>query len=162
MVSVNPTHFKHWGTFITTPIATAAKGVVNLKVEIDNKTAGDYKLQIEIADASGKVVKTAESTKNIAANTTGLFSQDIEIANRKIMESGNVSFIYGYNQIVFRKTLIDNQTIPFGIRKAEFIAETGFWLNGKNIKLYGVCLHHDGGLLERQFLWAFGKNASKS
>lgn len=145
LVSVNATHFKHWGTFITTPIATAAKGVLNLKVEIDNKTAADYKLQIEIADASGKVVKTVESTKNIAANTTGLFSQDIEITNPKLWNVETPNLYTATTKLYSGKTLIDNQTIPFGIRKAEFIAETGFWLNGKNFKLKGVCLHHDGG-----------------
>ena len=146
LVSVNPTHFKHWGTFITTPIATVAKGVVNFKVEIDNKaTAGDYKLKIEIVDASGKVVKTAESVKNISANGTAVFSQDVEIASPKLWSLETPNLYTATTKLYSGKTLIDNQTIPFGIKKAEFIAETGFWLNGKNIKLKGVCLHHDGG-----------------
>ena len=146
LVSVNQTHLKHWGTFITTPIATASKGVVNLKVEIDNKaSAGDYKLKIEIADATGKVVKTAEITKNIAANVNGLFSQDIEISNPKLWNVETPNLYTATTKLYSGKTLIDNQTTTFGIKKSEFIAETGFWLNGKNIKLYGVCLHHDGG-----------------
>jgi len=146
LVSVNPTHFKHWGTFITTPIATVTKGVVNFKVEIDNKaTAGDYKLKIEIVDASGKVVKTAESVKNISANGTAVFSQDVEIASPKLWSLETPNLYTATTKLYSGKTLIDNQTIPFGIKKAEFIAETGFWLNGKNIKLKGVCLHHDGG-----------------
>ena len=33
----------------------------------------------------------------------------------------------------------------FGIRDAHFEADTGFWLNGKNFKIYGVALHADGG-----------------
>lgn len=146
LVSVNATHLKHWGTFITTPIATASKGVVNLKVEIDNKAAaGDYKLQIEIADATGKVVKTAESVKNIAANGTVLFSHDIEISNPKLWNLETPNLYTATTRLYSGKTLIDNQTTTFGIKKSEFIAESGFWLNGKNIKLKGVCLHHDGG-----------------
>ncbi len=39
----------------------------------------------------------------------------------------------------------DTETVPFGIRTAEFKADTGFWLNGENIKLKGVALHADGG-----------------
>lgn len=146
LVSVNATHLKHWGTFITTPIATASKGVVNLKVEIDNKAAaGDYKLQIEIADATGKVVKTAESVKNITANGSALFSQDIEISNPKLWNLETPNLYTATTRLYSGKTLIDNQTIPFGIKKSEFIAKSGFWLNGKNLKLKGVCLHHDGG-----------------
>jgi beta-galactosidase len=40
---------------------------------------------------------------------------------------------------------LDDEIIPFGIRDARFEADTGFWLNGKNIKIKGVCLHGDGG-----------------
>ena len=44
------------------------------------------------------------------------------------------------------KTL-DDEKITFGIRQAEFKADSGFWLNGRNIKIKGVCLHNDmGGL----------------
>jgi len=39
----------------------------------------------------------------------------------------------------------DRETIVFGIRDAHFESATGFWLNGKNIKIKGVCVHHDGG-----------------
>ena len=41
--------------------------------------------------------------------------------------------------------LLDDETVPFGIREARFDADTGFWLNGKNLKIKGVCLHGDGG-----------------
>lgn len=35
----------------------------------------------------------------------------------------------------------------FGIRKAEFTEENGFFLNGKRTEIKGVCLHHDFGML---------------
>lgn len=146
LVSVNPNHFKHWGTFITTPIATVTKGVVKLEVEIENKgLSGDYKLQIDIIDNKGKLVKTVESQKNIGANSTGLFTQEIAISNPKLWNIDEPNLYTATTKLYSGKTLIDNQSTPFGIKKAEFIAESGFWLNGKNIKLYGVCLHHDGG-----------------
>ena len=40
---------------------------------------------------------------------------------------------------------VDSEIATFGIRDARFEAPTGFWLNGRNIKMKGVCLHHDGG-----------------
>src|ERR1019366_7553796 len=43
------------------------------------------------------------------------------------------------------KGLLDEEAISFGIREARFDADTGFWLNGKNLKIKGVCLHGDGG-----------------
>ena len=43
--------------------------------------------------------------------------------------------------------LADEVSTMFGFREARFEAESGFWLNGKNIKLKGVCLHQDAGSL---------------
>ena len=52
----------------------------------------------------------------------------------------------GYETNGFEQGNIVNDIItPFGIRDAHFEADTGFWLNGKNFKLKGVCLHADGG-----------------
>ncbi len=42
-------------------------------------------------------------------------------------------------------TLIDDDIVTFGIREFHFDAATGFWLNGKNFKIKGVCLHAEGG-----------------
>jgi beta-galactosidase len=40
---------------------------------------------------------------------------------------------------------VDVDSTNFGIRKIEFRPDTGFWLNGKNVKILGVCIHEDGG-----------------
>lgn len=41
----------------------------------------------------------------------------------------------------------DSTTCKVGFRTIEFKPDSGFWLNGKNIKIKGVCLHHDLGAL---------------
>jgi len=145
LVAVNPTHFKHWGTQITTPNATAQKAVVNVKTEIENKAVGTYKLQIDIIDNSGKVVKSVESQENIAAGKTTELSKEIEILNPKLWDIEVPNLYTAVTKLYSGNTLIDNQTISFGIKNAEFRADTGFWLNNKNYKIKGVCLHHDGG-----------------
>ena len=63
--------------------------------------------------------------------------------------------------------------LPFGIRQFEFTADKGFFLNGRHVKLNGVCQHHDLGALgaainvramERQLeiLREFGVNAIRT
>ena len=47
--------------------------------------------------------------------------------------------------VVSANRIVDEETVGFGIREARFEAATGFWLNGRNVKLKGVCLHHDAG-----------------
>lgn len=41
--------------------------------------------------------------------------------------------------------MVDEVTIPFGIRTATFTPDRGFLLNGKPMKIKGAALHHDGG-----------------
>ena len=43
------------------------------------------------------------------------------------------------------------EEILFGLRRPEFTPDRGFFLNGKKIKLKGVCLHHDLGALGAAF-----------
>lgn len=54
-------------------------------------------------------------------------------------------------------TVIDNITQNVGLRDIEYRPESGFYLNGRHIKLNGVCLHHDLGCLGA----AFNKSAAK-
>lgn len=42
-------------------------------------------------------------------------------------------------------TILYEERVSFGIRDARFEAASGFWLNGRNIKLKGVAIHADGG-----------------
>lgn len=42
---------------------------------------------------------------------------------------------------------MDEVETPFGFREIRFDANTGFYLNGKNMKLKGMCLHQDAGSL---------------
>src|ERR1019366_4712887 len=41
--------------------------------------------------------------------------------------------------------IVDEYDTVLGMRGIEFDADKGFLLNGKQVKLKGVCLHHDGG-----------------
>ena len=43
------------------------------------------------------------------------------------------------------------ETLAVGLRETAFTPDRGFFLNGKHIKLHGVCLHHDLGALGAAF-----------
>jgi len=47
--------------------------------------------------------------------------------------------------VVERGRTVDEYDTVFGIRQIAFDADKGFLLNGRQVKLNGVCLHHDGG-----------------
>ena len=72
-------------------------------------------------------------------------AQQIKVPNPQLWSLESPQLHTLVTRITDGETVLDEVTTPFGIRTAEFKSETGFWLNGKNVKLKGVCLHHDGG-----------------
>lgn len=54
---------------------------------------------------------------------------------------------------VLRKNgeIIDEISQKVGLRTIEFRPDSGFFLNGRHVKLHGVCLHHDLGALGAAF-----------
>ena len=53
--------------------------------------------------------------------------------------------------------VVDREEVRFGFRDIEFTPNKGFFLNGRHVKLHGVCEHHDLGALGA----AFNKTAFK-
>ncbi len=50
-------------------------------------------------------------------------------------------------QVILNGKVADEYTTTFGIRYFDFDADKGFSLNGKLMKIFGVCNHHDLGCL---------------
>ena len=49
-------------------------------------------------------------------------------------------------EIVFER-VADTYGTPFGVREVRFDPWKGFFLNGKSVKMKGVCIHNDAGCL---------------
>ncbi len=147
MIATNPVHLDQWAVFITTPQVTSQKAVVNVKSKVVNQSAkpADFIIETIILDPSGKAVKSAESKQTVAAEKEVDVSQDIEVNNPQLWNFDKPVLYKAVSKIRSANSIIDDDVNSFGIRTAKFEAATGFWLNDKNIKLKGVCLHHDGG-----------------
>ncbi len=50
-------------------------------------------------------------------------------------------------ELIMNGETVDRDEVRFGIKKAEFTADKGFFLNGKHVKLHGCCEHNDLGAL---------------
>lgn len=146
LVVANPVHIEHWGTFVTTPQAGADEAVVRVQSEVVNQsnTSRVLSLQVTVLDPSGSTVQTAETkTQNVPAAATISFTQEIVVKNPQRWDLEHPQLYRAIARIRDGKTTLDDETVPFGIRESHFDADTGFWLNGQNFKLKGVCLHHD-------------------
>ena len=51
------------------------------------------------------------------------------------------------NELKRNGEVIDSRVTRFGFREMRFTPDKGFFLNGRNVKIHGVCEHHDLGAL---------------
>jgi len=142
-------HVDHWGTFVTTPEVSKESATVEIKTRIENETdaSEQVNLMTSIVDKDNKVVKIIETSQEIQGNSEYEFVQRTEIKNPNLW-SPDSPYLYGvYTTVKDGKRIVDNYETPLGIRQFHFDANRGFFLNGENMKIKGVCLHHDCGCL---------------
>lgn len=145
----NPLHIDHWGTAITTPLAK--KGVARVQVETTVKNAGlerkSFTLQLRVLDQDGRLVKTVQTKESIAARSTLVVTQHIPMLNPKRWSPDSPALYTLESRITSGFGVADKTETRFGIREFRFDPDNGFFLNGENLKLKGLCLHHDAGPL---------------
>jgi beta-galactosidase len=149
LVVTNPVHIEQWGVYISTSQVTDKKAVINLQAKIINESSSSNSIVLETSflDPSGKIVKSVESKQLIPAGKSVTINQSLEVADPLLWDIDQPNLYKAITKIKSAKNTIDEQTNIFGIRISKFEAATGYWLNGKNIKIKGVCLHHDAGAL---------------
>lgn len=144
----NPVHVKHWGNHITTPVITKEKGMVRVETNLSNKLKkrkGSYKIKTSIVDANGTEVAVAESGFKFSTADAKVV-QELEVKQPKLWDMETPYRYKAVTTVLHNNRAVDNYTENFGIRSIAFSRE-GFFLNGRQVKIKGVCLHHDLGAL---------------
>ncbi len=141
-------HIVPWSLFVTTPKVGDVAATVVVRGGVTNGTHATQKISVRMILGSAQqssVGKSDDVAVEIPAFSSRSFEQEIVVAKPQLWELSRPEMYRAVVQVKRGKEVIEVETVPFGIREIEFKSDTGFWLNGKNIKLKGVCLHHDGG-----------------
>jgi len=150
LVTTNPVHFNHWGVFVRTITSDAKQAELSVEMNLTNesKSPSSVELQVSIISPSGKTIKIITSAnQNLTASGKLNYAQIIKIDQPELWYTEHPNLYKAVTKIISGGKEIDQKTTEFGIREARFEAASGFWLNDKNIKIKGVCLHHDAGSL---------------
>jgi len=92
------------------------------------------------------VIQTAEASQSIAANGgEHEFVQQMRVARPNLWSPDNPYLYKVRSTVSDHGRVVDQYDTVVGIRGIEFDANKGFLLNGRRVKLNGVCLHHDCG-----------------
>lgn len=127
-------------TDITTNIANT-----KIDVKINSTTAKTINLVNEIY-FNNSLVKS--NTKEVVLTTgNNSISDNIQINNPILWDEYNGNLYTLKTYIKIDGTIYYSTETKYGYRYFKFDKDTGFWLNGNNLKLRGVCMHHDLGCL---------------
>jgi beta-galactosidase len=145
----DPLHVVPNGVFVTTPDVSADRATVRIQTEVVNQSdvPHAFQLQTNLVDPAGKIVDTTESLEALPPGETGNFEQQLVVATPRRWSLSDPTLYRLVTRIVDGDRTVDEVSTSFGIRQIEFRSDTGFWLNGGNVKIKGVCLHHDAGAL---------------
>ena len=144
-----PQHVAHWGTFVTTPEVSDAKATVAVKTDLRNRAAAAAKLTLRtsVLNAAGKSVGQNVSEVTIPPNGVQTVATTIAVSQPTRWDIDRPYLYSLASEVVEGGKVVDRYVTPFGIRSIEFSATRGFLLNGRAVKLKGVCMHHDLGAL---------------
>lgn len=176
MITTNYTHFNNMdGVYVTTPIAEENRAVVKIdykaiasylnQEQLDRARKQKYLKEDEgenclirsiIFDEKGiEIARTSEAKFITPYNKYVTHTQEVVIDNPIRWSSENPHMYYLKSEIVrskqegthFTEEVLDDVVTPFGIRKVDYDGQKGLLINDKQVKLNGVCLHHDAASL---------------
>lgn len=154
LTTVNPLYVDHWGTFITTPHIEDDRAVVHIQSTVNNDFDQPVACTVitQVVSPEGVVVAQTESAdKELLPNQKITFSDSVEVPHPVLWDLNQPKIYTAITRVWSNGHLMDQYRTKFGIRNFYFDAEKGFFLNGRPVKIKGVCLHHDLGALGSAF-----------
>jgi beta-galactosidase len=152
-------HFTTWGLGVKADIQSDGNALVKIRAEIANTATGGgdsfLRLAIKapltdpIMEPNGSDITAVELPFKFSPESKTLVEHSFLIKNPKLWSDKN-PLLYRLSASIGRENTAFRE-INFGIRNIKLIAKKGFFVNGESVKLKGVCLHHDCGILGAAF-----------
>lgn len=138
---------EEWGVQALTEVKKG-KGKVSLNTKIENPSGRSRRVIVHqtLWNKAHQMVSKASKACQVEANGSTI-SQPLSVNKPQLwsLESPNLYTVT--TEIEENGRILDRDTISIGLRNVAFDVKKGFFLNGKNIKINGVCLHGDLGCL---------------
>ena len=145
LVKTEKIHVAHWGTHVV-----AEGNKVSVSVSIDNNTTSQQTVVVRNKIISPVGVQVASASEKLSLNPSAKSIRSLSQlkVSRPQIWSCETPYIYKVVTTIEQNgKVVDTYETPTGFRTFKFDAEKGFSLNGKSMKINGVCQHHDLGCL---------------
>ncbi len=143
---INPVHIPKDGIYARTE---GNKMLVDCDIANLGSKDVNTQVKLQLIDPSGMLVASVDATTKAKKGSTETVSQSLIVDNPKLWDINqpNLYTLVATLQDAKSGKIFDTSSIQTGFRSFAFDAQKGFFLNGRNVKLNGVCLHHDAGAL---------------
>ena len=144
---VDRLHVGHWGTYVTTSRADSAGAEVVVKTQMENgyTDARHGVLRSLVLDTSGREVARWETPFSLAAGQQTELEQRLQVTAPRLWSVEAPNLYTLRSEVLEGARSTDQIATSFGIRTITYDKDRGFLLNGAQVKMRGVNLHHDGG-----------------
>lgn len=133
-----------WGTFVKPVRKEDGSWEVETETRLRNDSLRERTVKLTTAlDGPGM----ASSEVTLPAKETVTVRQTFCAGNPRLWSLEDPYLYQAVSSVEENGRLLDRTETEFGFREIRFSAEEGFFLNGKPVKLKGVCSHEDQGNL---------------
>lgn len=145
LVKTGTTYVEHWGSYVTTPSVSASSAKVTVTTSLTG--TGEYcDVTTTIFNAAGRAVGS-QTQKGLHIGSLQTLPQTFSITSPVLWSIENPYLYKAVTKVTSKGKVTDEYATAFGIRSYKFDVDKGFFLNGKQVKIVGVCNHHDLGCL---------------
>jgi beta-galactosidase len=145
-VCISPLDHASSGVFLTVKQLTAEAATVDVRTLVSNglEVPANVQVEVEIADAGGRIVATGQMEASAAAGQTATVEQPLRIAQPHRWQGRKDPYLYSATIRLHRDgRVVDSVTQPLGLRTVEISPERGVLLNGEPYAVHGVNRHQD-------------------
>lgn len=144
LVVTDTVHVDYQGTYVTTPDIEKKIGTVQVETDVVND--GTSSVEVTVKNTVVGTNATATTTVTVPAGQTVTATASPVVVSPKLWSVDAPNLYTVRTELSVNGQVVDTVETTFGFRYFSFDS-TGFHLNGENVKLNGVCLHHDQGAL---------------
>lgn len=148
LYKTDPVHVAPWGVFIK-PCKTDAGWILAIETELinDSGTAQDTRIMHTIRSRDGDVAAVGEGGLSVDGWDSGKCSVSLPLADAHLWDPDDPYLYTCETTVYIHDTAVDTVTDRFGCRTFVCDPAHGLFVNGKHVKIRGVCGHYDCGLL---------------
>ena len=151
LTTTDEVHVDLNGVKVETPKLADGNQDTNIKTKVLNESEEEKSVTVtHTMFEKGKDTKVGEVTtesKTVAAGQSIDVDAAMSVKNAKLWSPESPNLYTVRTEVKIGEDVVDTYETDYGFRYFSFDNNDGFSLNGKKVKLKGVCMHHDQGAL---------------